>query len=1136
MSFVHLHCHSEFSLLDGAIRPSELVAKAKTFGMPAVAVTDHGNLHAAVSFYQAAEKVGVKPIIGCEVYVAPKSMKDRGGSNSKSSSFHLTLLASSEVGYRNLVKLVTAAHLEGFYYKPRVDRDLLSAHAEGLIALSGCLKGEVSQLLAGGDQAGALEAASAHRDIFGNENYFIEMHNHGLDTQLRINPSLLAISKKLGIDPVAANDVHFLEKSHHEAHDVLVCIGTGAMVVDEKRLRYSPELWFKSPEEMRSLFAELPEACDNTLRIAERCGFKMEFGIPKYPNFDPPDSRSRSQYLHDLCYEGLRQRFGERAGSDNELSTRLDYELSVIEKTGFVSYFLIVWDFIKHAKDKGIPVGPGRGSAAGSLIAYVLGITDIDPLRYGLIFERFLNPERVSPPDIDVDFCMERRGEVIDYVRQKYGERAVSQIITFGTLGAKSVVRDVARVMGWSYTDGDRVAKMVPNELNITLTAARKKNAELAEAIEHEDAVRQLWEQATVLEGLSRNMGIHAAGVVIGDRPLDEFIPLCRGKESEVVTQYAMGPLTDLGMLKMDFLGLRTLTIMQEAARLIHRENPEFDISAIPTDDRAAFDIYNHGETLGVFQMESGGITNCCKRFDVGSIEDIIAIGALYRPGPMQFIDEYIERKKGIKKVEYLHPLLEKVCSETHGIIVYQEQVQMAASVLAGYSLGDADLLRRAMGKKDAKKMELERERFVAGCGEKHKIPPKVADAIFGFIAKFAEYGFNKSHSAAYGWISYQTAYLKAHYPQEFMSAMLTYDASTTDRLAEVIGECRRMDIPILPPDINASSLKFSPDPEGPGIRFGLASIKNVGAGAMESAVNEREQCGSYSSLEDFCSRLDSRTVNRKILESLVKCGAFDEFSSNRAALFSCIEPAILAAAAQQRDRASGQGSLFGEDSMEPAINPSNASTIAPWSELETLRNEKELLGYYVTGHPLDSYAGHFDSGKYLSIAEALKSSEQGSFKLAGLISSVEKKFSRKDGKPFGIIILEDFTGSIEITAWDETFSKNALLLVPGAALSINTRITRRDEAIRATAGAIASLKPKTSIRAARIRLDRARLDESSLEIILEAVKKHSGKRPLILEFVMPGGRCVALSAGENFRVADERGLAADLAQFSPPL
>ncbi len=1123
MSFVHLHCHTEFSLLDGAIRPGDLVKKAAAFGMPAVAVTDHGNMHAAVPFYQAATKAGVKPIIGCEVYVAPGAMTERNASSAKDAAFHLTLLATSDEGYRNLVKLSTAGFLEGFYYKPRVDHERLAAHSKGLIALSGCLKGEVASQLAEGSFEKAKATAAKYREIFGPENYFIEIHNFGLDAQRRVNPDLVKLSRALDLGLVAANDVHFLEKSHHEAHDVLICIGTGSNVVDEKRLRYSPELYFKSPEEMRALFAELPEACDNTLRIAERCDFKMEFGVPKYPSFDSPDSRSREQYLRDLCREGLGKRYGSRVESDPELNKRLDYELSVIEKTGFTSYFLIVWDFIRQAKQMGIPVGPGRGSAAGSIIAYVLGITDIDPIRFGLIFERFLNPERVSPPDIDVDFCMERRGEVIEYVRQKYGERAVSQIVTFGTLGAKSVVRDVARVMGWSYGDGDRIAKMIPNELNIELESASTKNPELKAAIENEPAVRQLWDYATVLEGLSRNTGIHAAGVVIGDRPLDEFIPLCRGKENEVVTQYAMGPLTDLGMLKMDFLGLKTLTIMQEALRLIKIHTPDFDFDAIAQDDQAAFDIYNRGETLGVFQMESAGITNCCKRFDVHCIEDIIAIGALYRPGPMQFIDDYIERKKGLKKVEYLHPLLEKVCSETHGIIVYQEQVQLAASVLAGYSLGEADLLRRAMGKKDAEKMAKERQRFVDGCGTKNQIPPKVADAIFGFIEKFAQYGFNKSHSAAYGWISYQTAWLKAHYPREFMSAMLTFDAGDVDRLAVVIAECRRMEIPVRPPDINSSDLKFSPESDGPGIRFGLASIKNVGAGAMESAIAERQKNGRFKSIEDFCSRLDSRTVNRKILESLVKCGAFDGIEKNRAAIFSQIESAMAAAASIQRDRASGQVSLFGEEPLMPAKRSSKASKIEPWPQLDTLRYEKELLGYFVSGHPLDAYAGHFDSGKYNTIAQAKEATENGTFKLAGLVSSLEKRFSKKDGKPFGVVILEDFTGTLEITAWDENFAKNAELLAAGSAVSINARIMRKDEAIRATAGAVAALKPKASVKPVRLRLARERLDESALQTILAAVKKNPGNRPLILEFVLPNGRSLEMPAGEEFGIGDER-------------
>ena len=1141
MSFVHLHCHSEFSLLDATVRLDKLVKKTVEFGMPAVAVTDHGNLHAAVPFYQAAQKAKIKPIIGCEIYVTPGSMLDRSASAAKEPAYHMTLLAADAVGYANLVKLVTAGHLEGFTDKPRVDRERIATHAKGLIALSGCPRGEIPTLVSTGRSKEARDIVAAYRDIFGKENFFIELTDFGLDAQRRIQPELVRLAREFDLGLVATNDVHFLEKSHHEAHDVLICIGAGSMVVDEKRVRYGADHYFKSPQEMRALFAELPEACDNTLRIAERCDFKMEFGVPKYPNFDSPDTRSREQYLRDLCNEGLRKRFGARVDTEQELTDRLNYELSVIEKTGFISYFLIVWDFIRHAKENGIPVGPGRGSAAGSLIAYVLGITDIDPLRYGLIFERFLNPERISPPDIDVDFCMDRRGEVIDYVRKKYGERAVSQIVTFGTLGAKSVLRDVARVLGWSYTDGDRVAKMIPNELNITLNGIDKKNPatgqmdhvagaidknpELKTAVESEPTVKQLWDYASLLEGIGRNTGIHAAGVVIGDRPLDEFIPLCRGKENEVVTQYAMGPLTDLGMLKMDFLGLRTLTIMQEAVRLIHFKNPEFNVDTIPTDDKETFEIYNRGETLGVFQMESGGITNCCKRFNVECIEDIIALGALYRPGPMQFIDDYIERKKGLKKVEYLHPLLEQVCAETHGIIVYQEQVQRAASVLAGYSLGDADLLRRAMGKKDKEKMEKERTRFVEGCQKLNNIPPKVAEAIFAFIEKFAEYGFNKSHSAAYGWISYQTAYLKAHYPREFISAMLTFDASTTERLTQVIGDCRRMEIAVLPPDINASDLKFSPETNGKGIRFGLASIKNVGAGAMEAAIAERKKNGPFISLEKFCSRLDSRTVNRKIIESLVKCGAFDCFGQSRAQLFSEIESAMASAASAQRDRASGQVSLFGDLSASTPKQSQATSKVEPWPQLDMLKFEKELLGYYVSGHPLDSYAGNFDSGKYNTIAQATQSPESGTFKLAGLIVGIDKKFSKKDGKPFGILMLEDFTGAIEITAWDETFAKNAALLVPGTAVSINTRITRKDEAIRATAGAMAPLKPKTSVRPVRLRIARDRLSEPGLDEIFAIVKRNPGLRPLILEFVLPSGKFLEMLTGEEFYVGDERAI-----------
>ncbi len=751
-----------------------------------------------------------------------------------------------------------------------------------------------------------------------------------------------------------------------------------------------------------------------------------------------------------------------------------------------------------------------------------------------MIFERFLNPERVSPPDIDVDFCMERRGEVIEYVRRKYGERCVSQIVTFGTLGAKSVVRDVGRVLGWSYTDADRLAKMIPNELNITLAGAAEKNPELRTALEVEPATRQLWDHAVVLEGLSRNTGIHAAGVVIGDRPLDEYIPLCRGKDNEVITQYEMNALTELGMLKMDFLGLKTLTVLEETVKRIRQADPAFDLAAIPIDDQAAFDVYNRGETLGVFQMEGGGITNCCKRFDVRCIEDIIAIGALYRPGPMKFIDDYIARKKGLKEIEYAHPLLEQVCAETYGIIVYQEQVQRAANVLAGYSLGEADLLRRAMGKKDRDKMAKERSRFVKGCARVNGIPEATADAIFDFIARFAEYGFNKSHSAAYGWLSYQTAYLKAHSPVEFMAALLTHDASTTDRLSEIIAECNRMGIKILAPDVNRSSLHFTPEAlgEGMAIRFGLASIKNVGAGAMQSVIEERERSGLFRSLQDFCARLDGRTVNRKILESLVKCGAFDDFGKSRAELFTKIDRAMLHAAGLQRDRASGQGALF-EESLAMPGPVNSVVTVEPWSRNETLAYERELLGFYLTGHPLEAYAGHFDNPKITSISAAQGVEEPSTVRLAGIVSSFEKKFTKKDGKPFAVIALEDFTGQIELTAWDDVFAEKASLLNPGSVISVTARLIRRDDSVRATVSSIAPLKPKASVKPVRLRLARGKLTEGALPGILEAVRRFPGKRPLIIEIVNDEGVTFEIQAAESLAVGDESGLKNAVLQFA---
>ena len=731
--FIHLHLHTEYSTLDGAVRIPELMEKAKEFGMPAVAMTDHGNMFGAIEFYQTAKKKGIKPIIGCEVYMAPGKLTDRQATSARDAAYHFTLLAKDDTGYRNLVKLVSTAHLDGMYYKPRIDKEVLAKHSQGLIGMSACLKGEINMHIQADQLPKARQSVADFRDILGAENFFLEMHNHGIEAQRKCNNVLPLLAREFGLGLVAANDVHFLERSHHEAHDVMICIGTGASVTDEKRMHYTPELYFKSTPEMQALFPEHPEAIANTFRIAEMCNLELEFGKAKYPAFKNPPGMTSEEHMRKICQEGLHKRYGARVEAEPALQQRLDYELSVLIKTGFIDYFLIVWDFIKWAKDRGIPVGPGRGSAAGAIVAYVMEITDIDPLRFGLLFERFMNPERVSPPDIDVDFCQSRRGEVIEYVRQKYGERAVSQIATFGTMGAKSVVRDVGRVMGLGYSEGDRIAKMIPNELNMTLKSAAEKNPDLKKAIETETSTRQLWEYATTLEGLTRNVGVHAAGVVISDRDLSDYIPLTRGNANEVVSQYAMGPLTDLGLLKMDFLGLKTLTVIRDAENLIHLHESGFDINKISLEDENTFALLNRADTVGLFQLD-GGMASWCRQFDFKSIDDIYALSALYRPGPMEFIPDYIKRKKGQTKIKYAHKLLEQVCGDTYGIMIYQEQVMEAAKVLGGYTLGQADLLRRAMGKKDVEKMAKERAVFVAGCKKTNDIDEKKANEVFDLL------------------------------------------------------------------------------------------------------------------------------------------------------------------------------------------------------------------------------------------------------------------------------------------------------------------------------------------------------------------------------------------------------------------
>ncbi|PYK21284.1 MAG: DNA polymerase III subunit alpha, partial [Verrucomicrobia bacterium] len=1057
--------------------------------------------------------------------------------------YHFTLLAENEIGYRNLVKLVTAAHLDGFHYAPRIDKALLAERSAGLIGLSGCLAGEINSAIQANNIEKAKQSAAEYRDILGAENFFVELHDHGMEEQKMCNTALVQIARDLGVGMVAANDVHFLRRSDHQAHDVMLCIGTGKMVQDETRLHYLPELYFKSPAEMRQVFHDFPGAIKNTLVIGERCGLDLEFGRSKYPEYPVPAGKTREGYLRELCFQGLSTRYGERATSDPELKRRLEYELGVLEKTGFVSYLLIVWDFIHFAKEKGIPVGPGRGSAAGSIVAYVLGITDIEPLQYGLIFERFLNPDRVSPPDIDVDFCEARRGEVLEYVRQKYGERRVAQIITFGKLKAKSVVRDVGRVLGWSYRDADRIAKMIPNELNITLDAAVGKNAELKRALASEPATRQLFDHAKVLEGLSRNAGVHAAGVVIADRDLSDYIPLCRDvKGNDVISQYAMGPLNDLGLLKMDFLGLKTLTVIEDTLTLIGKRQPDFSLKTIPLDDAAAFALYNRGETIGLFQMESGGMTSLSKQFDVKKLDDIIALIALYRPGPMELIPEYVKAKKGLTPIKYLHPLLEDICADTYGVMIYQEQVMAAASKLAGYSLAQGDLLRRAMGKKDKEKMAKERRNFIDGCARTNKIPEKKANAIFDLLEKFAGYGFNKSHSAAYGVISYHTAYLKAHYPVEFMAGLLSNEINNTEKISVFVGECKRMGISILPPDINKSGLKFTPEtiagigdagaginhPGYNAIRYGLAAIKNVGEAAMAMAIREREQRGEFASLEDFCGRFDSRVANRKMLESLVRAGAFDFTRRDRAELFALIDDALASSAALQRDRLSGQVSLF--DQHTHAATAARRQPIKSWSEHEKLSYEKELLGFYVSGHPLDAYADLLAAKNYRSIASLGELEDRVQFKIAGAIVEVEKKFTKKDGKPFAVVRLEDLLDILEVVVWNELYLKVSDVLVPGRVVELKGTLDRRDEMLRATAIEIKPLAPvkpngatERSEDASQVSAILLRFSSGTTGDELRQVRNilvsSPGRHPVQLLFDRDNGNSLRFDAGAEFRV-----------------
>ncbi|MBU4128540.1 DNA polymerase III subunit alpha, partial [bacterium] len=889
--FVHLHVHTEYSLLDGACRLKDLVKAARDYRMPALAITDHGNMFGVIDFYRKAMARGVKPIIGCEVYVAPKSRLEKSLKPGKEAFYHLVLLVKDERGYKNLVKLASIAYLEGFYYKPRVDKEVLAKYHEGIIALSGCLKGEIPTLILDNRIGEAKRVALEYRDIFGQENFFLELHDHGIEEQKGVNKELISMGRELGIPLVATNDCHYIRKEDAPAHDILLSIQTATTIDDPNRLRFSTEeFYLKSPQEMGDLFHQTPEALENTVRIAERCNLELEFGKTHLPHYEPPEGRDLDGYLKELCYQGLKRRY---SGVTPELKKRLEHELKIIKDTGYTSYFLIVWDFVQFAKSKGIAVGPGRGSAPGSLVAYSLGITSLDPLKHDLLFERFLNPERVTMPDIDIDFADDRRDEVISYVVEKYGKENVAQIITFGTMKARAVIRDVGRSLKIPYSEVDRIAKLIPPEIGMTIEKALRTVPELKGIVQKGEKVKRLVDVAKSLEGIVRHASTHAAGVVISKESLTNYAPLFKGAKGEIATQYAMGPLEAIGLLKMDFLGLRNLTVMGHTLRILkEKENVEIDMDKISLDDEKTFDLLKRAHTVGVFQIESSGMRDLLKKLKPEEFSDIVALIALYRPGPMGsgMTDDFIRRKHGLIPIKYLHPQLEPILKDTYGVILYQEQVIRIAHELAGFSLSKADLLRQAMGKKISVLLDQQRKEFVEGA-IKNEISKSIANKIFDLISHFAGYGFNKSHSSAYASISYQTAYLKANYPLYYMTALLTSEMNNTDKLVRYIEVTKRMGIEILPPDINESERDFTV--AGDKIRFGLAAVKNVGSGAIASMTEMRQKKGKFRSLYHFCEEVNTRLINRRAIESLIKCGAFDSLGAKRSQLMAILDEAL---------------------------------------------------------------------------------------------------------------------------------------------------------------------------------------------------------------------------------------------------
>ncbi|HVL67654.1 MAG TPA: DNA polymerase III subunit alpha [Vicinamibacterales bacterium] len=1118
--FVHLHLHTEFSLLDGACRIDELLDEAVKLKMPAIAVTEHGNLFSSVVFHDHARDRGLKPILGCEVYVAQGSRFDKSGPQTETN--HLVLLAETGEGYKNLIKLVSAGYTEGFYYRPRIDRELLAQHSRGLIALSSCLKGEVASALKVEQQRQALEAAARLRDILGQNNFFLEMQYQGIEEQKVVNRGLLPLARELNLPLVATNDVHYLRQGDYQPHDVLLCIGTGKTVNDAQRLRYTGDQFFlKTAEQMAAVFNGHEDALKNTLLIAERCNVTIPKGQNHLPSFAVPPEFTLDGYFEHVAREGFAGRLprlrqlassGQLRHTIDEYERRLDYELEMIKEMGYTGYFLIVWDFIRYAREQGIPVGPGRGSAAGSLVAWCMRITDVDPIDFDLLFERFLNPERVSLPDIDVDFCERRRGEVIEYVTRKYGRENVAQIITFGTMKAKAVVRDVGRALDMPYADVDRIAKQIPPALDMTLDKALAENPVLKEMAAKDPKVKDVLDIGRRLEGMSRHASVHAAGVVIAPGPITDYAPLYKGQRDELTTQWNMKEVERVGLLKMDFLGLSTLTLIQDCLREIRRtEGIELEIDAIPLDDPKTYKLFGEGAAYGIFQFESSGMRELLRKAKPERLDDLIALNALYRPGPLKsgMVDDFIARKQGKTEIKYELPQLEPILADTYGVIAYQEQVMRIAQALAGFSLGQADVLRKAMGKKDPKVMAKQRKAFMEGAREKG-LNEKKAAKIFDLMEYFAGYGFNKSHSTTYAWVAYQTGYLKANYPWHFMAALLTIEAANTDKLAMYLGECRELGIPILPPDVNASELRFTVTKEG--VRFGLCAVKNVGEGAIQSILAVRREVGRITSLFTLCEKVDLRLANKRVFESLAKAGALDSLVADaaadprkaRARLFAAIDKAIEHGGRHQRDAEKGQNQLFGgadEDGTHADVPLPDAPA---WTEAEQLAGEKEALGFYMSGHPLDRFAEDLKAFGARRVAELTES--MADVWTAGIVSGL-RPLKTKKGDRMAVFMCDDVAGALEVVVFPETFGKHGSLIQADAMLLVRGKFEKDDESARIVATElqpIAMLKERTT-KEVVIHLPAQARGRTTFEQLAELLSRHRGDRRVLLEMDVKG-------------------------------